>query len=565
MAEKQNLTAPRTPNSIMTTWHFIMKPGVPWSVKGIKSQAREVAKSGARHAGMTLGEWLNQKILEDTHTSQRNIPPRLIDEPPEGDQPRKLSPMKSQATSGVMDAIVHVRLNRIDNHLSNLQSKIERVSESVLEQAPLRHESFNAFERALNNVVDHVELIDTRNAEVLRTIQLRLTDLANRTRDDISFAEGQENRMAITELQGHLHEISKRVEVAVQSKPERYYEMFEKKLSDLAAKIDCTRKNPAIDEIEARLTQMTSKLSTTELIMTPRSEFHQMKREIGKLRNEVSQFAAPVKTSAIQTIEDRLKSLDHEVTGIRSYFAFNKTAKKLADQLNTISTRFSPSEDALYSADKIRSLEQQLNLISERLDQSANQTTPHPQIVAIADKIGEIETRINKSDGSDDVFSGISELKSQINDISSRLIKTEKRFSALESIERNLAQLCNTIDVSRPSEIDADNIEPKEEQTSSISDTIVLSDITNNEPVSIFSKTYETSRSKLSHANEDFIAAARQAAHAASQAPDGLDPSTRKDVGSKPTVGGMIGHIRSKKQSLLFISVGLIVIAFRIV
>jgi localization factor PodJL len=41
-----------------------MKPGIPWSVKGIDGKAREVAKDAARAEGMTLGEWLNHKILE---------------------------------------------------------------------------------------------------------------------------------------------------------------------------------------------------------------------------------------------------------------------------------------------------------------------------------------------------------------------------------------------------------------------------------------------------------------------------------------------------------------------
>ncbi|MDC7676046.1 SEL1-like repeat protein [Asticcacaulis machinosus] len=41
-----------------------MSAGTPWSVKGIDSKAREVAKDLARRSGMTLGEWLNQVILE---------------------------------------------------------------------------------------------------------------------------------------------------------------------------------------------------------------------------------------------------------------------------------------------------------------------------------------------------------------------------------------------------------------------------------------------------------------------------------------------------------------------
>lgn len=41
-----------------------MSTGAPWSVKGIDPKAREIAKDLARRSGMTLGEWLNQVILE---------------------------------------------------------------------------------------------------------------------------------------------------------------------------------------------------------------------------------------------------------------------------------------------------------------------------------------------------------------------------------------------------------------------------------------------------------------------------------------------------------------------
>ena len=36
----------------------------PWSVKGIDPKAREVAKDLARRSGLTLGEWLNQMIVD---------------------------------------------------------------------------------------------------------------------------------------------------------------------------------------------------------------------------------------------------------------------------------------------------------------------------------------------------------------------------------------------------------------------------------------------------------------------------------------------------------------------
>lgn len=40
-----------------------MKLGVPWSVKGIRPEARETARAAARRSGMSLGEWLNSVIL----------------------------------------------------------------------------------------------------------------------------------------------------------------------------------------------------------------------------------------------------------------------------------------------------------------------------------------------------------------------------------------------------------------------------------------------------------------------------------------------------------------------
>ena len=43
-----------------------MKPGIPWSVKGIGPEVREAAKHAARKAGMSLGEWLNTVILDQS-------------------------------------------------------------------------------------------------------------------------------------------------------------------------------------------------------------------------------------------------------------------------------------------------------------------------------------------------------------------------------------------------------------------------------------------------------------------------------------------------------------------
>ena len=47
----------------------------PWSVKGIDPKAREMAKDLARRSGMTLGEWLNQMIIDGGDGDMAPPPP----------------------------------------------------------------------------------------------------------------------------------------------------------------------------------------------------------------------------------------------------------------------------------------------------------------------------------------------------------------------------------------------------------------------------------------------------------------------------------------------------------
>jgi len=61
-----------------------MKPGIPWSVKGIGDDAREAAKQAARRSGLTLGAWLNSVILEQVEAA----PEPLGGRPQYGQAPR---------------------------------------------------------------------------------------------------------------------------------------------------------------------------------------------------------------------------------------------------------------------------------------------------------------------------------------------------------------------------------------------------------------------------------------------------------------------------------------------
>ncbi len=74
-----------------------MSSVAPWSVKGIDPKAREIAKDLARRSGLTLGEWLNQVILEDGGVE-------LDDEPAPAPAP---TPRQSAASSSASNVASH--------------------------------------------------------------------------------------------------------------------------------------------------------------------------------------------------------------------------------------------------------------------------------------------------------------------------------------------------------------------------------------------------------------------------------------------------------------------------
>ena len=57
-----------------------MRFGVPWSVKGIRPEARETAREAARRSGMSLGDWLNSVILNQAADDGVQAPSRYVDD-----------------------------------------------------------------------------------------------------------------------------------------------------------------------------------------------------------------------------------------------------------------------------------------------------------------------------------------------------------------------------------------------------------------------------------------------------------------------------------------------------
>jgi len=316
------------------TVSVIMKPGVPWSVKGIEPKAREAAKDAARKAGMTLGEWLNHQIMvagsqvepaakepaksrsaaktkqsaakssggrstaasrsksdavkttkstrkgtttsaksraassetdafnermdelsrrigalggsgdDDAGTSDTSVTARSQKPARKAAATREAAPAANVAQERAEFSQFNTRLDRTDAAVAGLPDGLDQIS-GRLEQMSAAPEtkSVTALESALENVVEHIELTDRRNSDVLKTIQARLSDLADRGSDSIS-ETFEEQRLAIRRLEDRLGGLADRIDATETRDDSDGFRHIQDKLSAPSPSLDPMRSAP---------------------------------------------------------------------------------------------------------------------------------------------------------------------------------------------------------------------------------------------------------------------------------------------------------------------------------
>src|SRR5262245_6169376 len=161
-----------------------MKPGIPWSVKGIEPEVREAAKDAARRSGLTLGEWLNNAILEqaearaasqksrEMHPLVRNRFSRIAEELAmmTAERPQdKAGPFQPPPQAPQADVTLEAVIERVENHerylteaLTSVNERLKTVNAQIARQAEEAAdgtgaaENYASLEAAVRNIVSHL-------------------------------------------------------------------------------------------------------------------------------------------------------------------------------------------------------------------------------------------------------------------------------------------------------------------------------------------------------------------------------------------------------------------------
>lgn len=410
-----------------------MRPGVPWSVKGIEPEAREAAKQAARRAGVTLGAWLNQVIMEsgtdDINAAIQNYgnldAASSQPQPPAGTpymqpnmQPAAFAAAPAQpqvdlspVTEAVRDLVRRIDSNErlLETSLDSLAGRIESSEQLIasggvgsgadsgmerkVQQLTDRLEAaekarlpfakntgdrlaFQTLEKTMNAVVDHLETVDSQSEQKFAEMRHLLSELADRV-DNSEEAKKLDQERAKTDALGNtLQNLSERMAETEQalhaanaSAEQGRRQAVEEAVQIVSNKLDSDNQRAQMAELQSAIEKMNSRIDHSE-----------------------AQSAHAIKTleGSLTAFVDRL-----EQTQVRADDIVPQVMEQLDGRLEQVVSRVTDSETrALETASSVEqalsSLAQTMNATEQR--NAATRETVQSMVAQVNERIESIES-----------------------------------------------------------------------------------------------------------------------------------------------------------------------------
>ena len=357
-----------------------MTSGAPWSVKGIDPKAREIAKVLARRSGMTLGEWLNQVILEDNQTSE-DLAPTDYSSDPYGSPRRQPAFQPSEgyrryeAPSHIGDEAVRfgdaldrlsARIEAAEMRSAQAISGIDQSVSSLVDRLSVAEREQTVVAARFEGAVDDLRTETSRVGERLRRAEQE--DVGSRTAEAIKSVEG-----ALAKVASHLYEGDERTRVTLAG--------LRRDVDGLNGRVEegLAAANPA-DLIEAVVARLSERLEHAEL------------RTTTALRSLETSFGS---------LDQRLAATEQRLEGGATEGALQQLASDLTERVEA--ARAEMAEKLNTAADgRVERVEQALEEMNghvqaaERRSAQAIEKMGH-EVLRMADvlgrKVSDVETR----------------------------------------------------------------------------------------------------------------------------------------------------------------------------
>jgi len=112
-----------------------------WSVKGVSEEARALAKQAAADSGISLGQWINQTLIQQA--SQKSTPKTSMGQGSSSASETTLSPSELQKVIAVMDNKLQRLESKMQNDLTILHRQLCRMEDHVHEAILAKHDTLD--------------------------------------------------------------------------------------------------------------------------------------------------------------------------------------------------------------------------------------------------------------------------------------------------------------------------------------------------------------------------------------------------------------------------------------
>jgi localization factor PodJL len=421
-----------------------MKPGIPWSVKGIGNDAREAAKLAARRSGLTLGEWLNSVILDqaeaEDHRTPRVPPPprRSAAAPPREDFHSKLDEIaaqlqrlaaREQDTAHFAESapepeadreIVKAIIDRLDEderktaqaleavhaHLSALDQQLAALPRFGFPERPEDVPGYPALEGALRNIVEHIETSERKSREALRAVQDRLAEAGGSV-----------------EVEQRLDEVLARLS-RVEGQAEH----------DL----------PAL--VSREIAKLSERIEKAQAEVASRSELREAESRLqAALKDAQSSIRAANPTGEIQRLKTDIGSINQRLDDLKTDAASERDVHALKVAIEQLSARVAQGPDLRPLAD----MDRRLDDITRRIEQSQGQARLEPQIALLEHRVQELDQRLAAGMRALEETSASGSIERHLAAFSERLAESEQQLSHLAALEQSIHQLFESLEQDR--------------------------------------------------------------------------------------------------------------------
>ncbi len=463
-----------------------MKPGIPWSIKGIESETREAAKSAARRSGLTLGQWLNHKIQEEarqgelkreaekrqktkkksrgsakkkkatknTKTKVGKLNHRL------DDLTEQLSLLATQYQETAVNSFVgyenedsavsamEALIERIENNegqtqasfdavttrLEAIDEKIEASNSQAVEAE--KDSGYEALETAVRNIVEHIETSEKRNRDSLNSMQDRLADIAKRA--EVSKNEqASQTAPAIATLEARIADLSLQLDQNNQSGQRETRSYIDEKLGTIGEQIDAVRHSTDAMTRRAELTASD----------VAKKEVYEVEQRVASLIGEaraVMLESNPAEEN-LNLVRGEIESLNQRFDDIKMEAASERDVEGLKLAVEQLATSAANGPDLT----PLTAMEQRLAELTQRLDENAQTDHMAPQFEELENRIVYLDQQLQQAIDSQDDAASFAALETQIAVIGDRLTSTEDKLGNLATIEQSISKLYNSFEDNR--------------------------------------------------------------------------------------------------------------------